>query len=123
MIDGWEPKKSADTSLPRFTWWDRKGREEWVQHEFDAPRKVSSTKVYWFDDGPLKGGCRVPKSWKVLYRDPGGNWQPVKARGEYGVEPDKYNAVAFEPVETTGVRLQVQLRPDYSGGILEWRTE
>jgi len=123
MIDGWEPKKSADTSLPRFTWWDRKGSEEWVQHEFETPRKVSAAKVYWFDDGPLNGGCRVPQSWKLLYRDAAGKWQPVQAKGSYGVEPDKYNTVSFEPVETTAVRLQVQLRPKYSSGILEWRTE
>jgi hypothetical protein len=123
LLDGWEPAKSADTGLPRFTWWDRKGSEEWVQHDFTTPRKVSATRVYWFDDRPIKGGCAVPQSWKLLYKDASGRWQPVKAKVAYGVEADRYNAVEFEPVETTALRLQVQLQPNYSGGILEWRVD
>jgi len=42
MNDQIEPKDSADTSIPRFTWWDHKGAEEWVQYDFDKPRRVSS---------------------------------------------------------------------------------
>jgi hypothetical protein len=31
--------------------------------------------------------------------------------------------MSFDAVETTGLRLEVQLRPDFSGGILEWKVE
>jgi hypothetical protein len=41
--------------------------------------------------------------------------------GSYGVAKDKFNAVTFKPVTTTGLRLEVQLQPKVSGGILEWR--
>ena len=51
----------------------------------------------------------------------GGTWKPVKAAGAYGVAPDSFNEVTFEPVTTDALRLEVQLQPGFSGGILEWR--
>jgi hypothetical protein len=123
LNDGKEPASSNDQGIPRFTWWDHKGSGEWVAYDFEKPRKVSKASVYWFDDRPTGGGCRVPASWKILYKDAAGNWQPVKAKGPFGVGADRYNAVEFDPVETTGLRLEAQLRKDYSGGILEWRVE
>ena len=124
LVDGKEPQDSGDQGVPRFTWWDHKGGTEWVQHDFEKPRKLSRSRVYWFDDGGRGGGCRVPASYKVLYREgASGEWKPVKAKGPYDVAMDRYNAVEFEPVEAAAVRLQVQLQKGYSGGILEWRVE
>ena len=123
LNDGIEPKSSNDPSVPRFTWWPRKGGTEWVAVDFESPRKVSKARVYWFDDRATGGGCRVPASWKILYRDGAGNWQPVKTKSAGGVEMNVYNAVEFEPVETTGTRLEAQLQKDYSAGILEWQVE
>jgi hypothetical protein len=121
MIDGLEPKTSDDHSIPRFTWWDHRGTREWVQYDFAQPRRVSGVDVYWFDDTGA-GACRVPRSWQLLYRD-GERWLPVAGVAEYGTKPDTFNHVTFEPVQTTGLRLQVQLQPEFSGGILEWRIE
>jgi hypothetical protein len=39
------------------------------------------------------------------------------------VQANRYNAVEFEPVKTTGLRLEAKLQPNYSGGILEWKVE
>jgi hypothetical protein len=36
---------------------------------------------------------------------------------------DHFNRVAFAPVETKALRLEVQLQPGWSGGILEWKVE
>ena len=36
---------------------------------------------------------------------------------------DKFNQATFDPVETTALRLEVQLLPDVSGGILEWQVK
>jgi len=47
----------------------------------------------------------------------------VSASAPYGVEKDKFNRVPFEPVTTKQLRLVVQLQPEFSGGILEWRVE
>lgn len=125
LADGIEPKASNDQSIPRFTWWDHRGTDEWVQWDFKRPTKVSSTQIYWFDDTGA-GQCRVPASWEVQYRDKAdGAWKPVKlAQGNaYGVERDRYNKVTFDPVEAVAVRVAVKLRPNVSGGILEWKLD
>jgi hypothetical protein len=119
LNDGILPKSSIDHDVPRFTWWDHKGTTEWVAYEFDKPVPLSKAEVYWFDDTG-KGGCRVPKSWRLLWRD-GDEWKPVEAGSAYGVEKDKFNAVSFKPVTTKAIRLEVELQPGFSGGILEWR--
>src|SRR5207247_10049124 len=79
LSDGIAGKGAGDLSIPRFTWWDRRGTQEWVQYEFKQPATVAAVKVSWFDDTSLGGGCAAPKSWQVLYRD-GEQWKPVKTR-------------------------------------------
>jgi hypothetical protein len=119
MVDGTLPKSSSDHSIPRFTWWDRRGSVEWAQLEWKAPQTLSAVEVYWFDDTG-RGHCRPPASWRLLWRD-GAEWKPVAARGEYGVAIDAFNAVEFEPVATSALRIEVELQPELSAGILEWR--
>ncbi|MGA2865709.1 MAG: beta-L-arabinofuranosidase domain-containing protein [Verrucomicrobiota bacterium] len=121
MIDGLEPKNSNDHSIPRFTWWDHRGSPEWVQYDFAKPRRVSAVEVYWFDDTG-DGSCRVPASWKLLYKA-GQDWKPVEDASQYSTRLDTYNRVNFKPVQTTALRLEVQLQPDFSGGILEWKVK
>jgi len=55
-----------------------------------------------------------------LYRR-AGEWTPVETAGEYGVAKDRFNEVHFKPIQTDALRLEVKLRPNCSGGILEWR--
>ncbi|MCH8119354.1 MAG: glycoside hydrolase family 127 protein [Planctomycetes bacterium] len=119
LSDKLVPRNSNDHSIPRFTWWGHKGTTEWVQYDFKQPRKVSGASVYWFDDTG-GGGCRIPKSWRLLYKD-GDQWQQVSNAGDYGLEKNKFNNVKFDPVQTSSLRLEVQLQPDFSGGILEWQ--
>lgn len=119
MIDNIEPKNSHDGSIPRFTWWDHRGTTEWVEYGFASPRKVSFVAVYWFDDQP-NGGCRAPQSWKLFYRV-GEGWVPVDGATQFTTQLDKYNRVTFKPVETTGLRIEAQLQPTFSAGILEWK--
>jgi hypothetical protein len=116
LIDQRQPKSSNDQSIPRFTWWDHRGTAEWVQYDFAKPRKVSALEVYWFDDTGT-GSCRVPKSWKVLFKR-GGNWQPAAGASGYETKTDTFNRVAFTPTEALGLRIEAQLQPDFSGGIL-----
>jgi len=119
-----EPSDSCDHNVPRFTWWDHRGTSEWVEYRFDQARKVSAVEVYWFDDGRIQRHCRVPKSWKLLYRA-GDQWKPVTGPSDYGTKLDQYNRVTFDSVETTGLRIEVQLDAEgpWSGGILEWKVE
>ncbi len=115
LSDGLMPKHSNDQGIPRFTWWPRKGGTEWVQYDFKEPREVSRCKVYWFDDEP-GGGCRIPQSWRLLYKD-GQEFRPVRSATEYGTAEDRFNAVEFEQVTTSVLRLEVHLKPDFSGGV------
>jgi hypothetical protein len=117
LHDQVEPKSSDDQSIRRFTWWPRQGSEEWVRYDFASPAKVSWCEVYWFQDN---GGCRLPESWKVQYRD-GEAWKDVEAIGEYPVKANGYNRATFKPVTTGGLRVVVKPKENYSGGILEWR--
>jgi flagellar motor protein MotB len=116
--DGAEPANSHDQSIPRMTWWPHKGTQEWVQYEFTQPRKISTVAVYWFDDLP-GGGCSVPQAWRVLYRQ-GNEWREVANPKASPIGKDKFNQMAFDAVETTALRLEVDLKPQFSGGILEW---
>jgi len=115
------PRSSNDHSIQRMTFWPHKGTKEWVQYDFEKPREISGAAVYFFDDTGV-GGCRVPKSWRLLYKD-GGNFKQVPKASGYGVEKDKFNSLKFRPVQTSALRLEVQLQQDFSGGILEWRVD
>ena len=120
--DGAAPEKSSDSSRPRFSFWDHKGTTEWVQLDFPAPAEVSTARVFWFADRPAKGGCDLPQSWRLLYRE-GEEWKPVDRPGAYDLDPDRFNEVKFSPVTTAALRIEVRLRPDWSAGICEWQVE
>jgi hypothetical protein len=119
--DGLVPKSSGDGDIPRFTWWDHRGTKEWIEWGLPKVRTVSAVEVYWFDDTG-RGQCRVPQSWKLFYRV-GEAWKPVENASALGTKPDTFNRVTFKPVECNGVKIEVQLQPDFSGGILEWKLE
>ncbi len=121
LCDGLEPQNSNDQDIPRFTWWDHRGSAEWVQYDFEAAKKISGAEIYWFDDTGT-GQCRVPASWRMLYKS-GDVWVPVGVAGNYPVNKDEWSRIEFPAVETTAVRLEAQLQPNYSGGVLEWKLE
>jgi len=77
--------------------------------------------VYWFDDTGI-GACRVPAEWRLLWRD-GNEWKPVKLLKDerYGTILDQFDKVSFEPLTTRELRLEVKLKPGFSGGVLKWR--
>jgi DUF1680 family protein len=119
IADDIGPANSGDQKVARHTFWPRKGTLEWLQADFEQPREVSGVAVYWFDDRDSDGLCRVPASWRVLYRD-GDQWKPVATSDEFTSERDQFNSVTFEAVKTDALRLEIQLQKDYSAGVLEW---
>ncbi|MCL2346926.1 MAG: glycoside hydrolase family 127 protein, partial [Planctomycetaceae bacterium] len=122
-FDGQEPKDSNDQSIPRMTWWDHKGSDEWLELAFEKPQTLGKLGVYWFDDGKTGGGCRVPESWTLSYKK-GNDWVPVTiTSGKYSVDLDKSNECGFEKITTGGLRLNVKLQKGFSGGILEVKPE
>ncbi|MXX35779.1 MAG: glycoside hydrolase family 127 protein [Gemmatimonadetes bacterium] len=104
--DGREPINSADQSHRFFRMRPPVGERAWLEYEFEAPVRVSSSRVYFFDD---KRFCNFPESWRVLWRD-GGEWRPVAADGAFTVAEDEWSTIEFEPVVTRGMRLEVEPR-------------
>lgn len=78
--------------------------------------------VYWWDERRIQAHCRVPQSWRLLYQS-GDTWKTVTGASAYGTEMDRFNRVTFDAVETKAIRIEAQLQPDWSGGILEWKVE
>jgi hypothetical protein len=118
VADQEDPTSSSDASS-FYDWLPKRGTQEWLQYDFPAVTKVSSVDVYWFDE-PGRGPIKLPASWHLLYKD-GEQWKPVETSDSYGVAPDRYNHVRFQPVTTSGLRLEVQLQPDKSAGVSEWK--
>jgi len=69
--------------------------------------------VYWFDDTG-RGACHLPESWRVLYRNAAGRFVPVSNKTAYGLKKDTFNKVAFEPVTTDAIQLEIKLQKDWS---------
>jgi hypothetical protein len=113
------PKDENDRSVPYTHWWPKKASTEWLSYEFPAEATVQTCTVYWFDDAPW-GGCRVPKSWRILYQDAQGQWQPVKDADHYPTTRGAACTVNFSPVKTKALRLEVTQPDDFSSGVFEW---
>ena len=113
------PKSSHDTETSLFLWPGRKGTREWVQYDFPAPKKVWSAEVYWAQDDYLVHQWKLPKSWRVFYRD-GDDWREV-AKGNYSLLADQDSKVVFEPVTTSALRVEAQLDDKATARIFEWR--
>ncbi|MBN2137096.1 MAG: hypothetical protein JW720_04765 [Sedimentisphaerales bacterium] len=112
-----EPLNSGQK--PNHSFWDRKGQTEWAEVNFTSPLQISRISVYWFDDKPT-GGCAVPQSWRLFYRADA-EWRPVRALTEYAVAKNAWNPLRFEPVQTKGLRIELQSRPGQGSGIQRLR--
>lgn len=120
--DGLTPKDENDRMAPYYHWWPQEGTTEWIAYEFEQPEEISSTTIYWYDDAPW-GGCRIPQSWKIYYKDASGNWQPVANTSSYGIAKGEPNTVRFTPVKTSAVKLEVVQPEKNSAGLFEWAVE
>ncbi len=118
--DGIEPNTSHDHPGALCHWWPHKNTEEWAQYTWKQPLKVEGVKVYWFEDEPSGGACRLPVSWKIEYLE-GGEWKAVDAKTDYTVKKDQWCNVSFAPVTTTALRLKLQLQAEWAAGVQEWR--
>jgi hypothetical protein len=114
----WPWRGVNPTRLPRFTWRPRQDTTEWITFKLGGQRTVSETHVYWVDDG-AGGECRPPASWRVLWKS-GELWKPVVARGKAGADRRGWDSLAFDPIETAELKLEVKLRDDCSAGVFEW---
>jgi DUF1680 family protein len=118
VADQEEPTSSTDaTSF--YDWLPKRGSQEWIQYDFTKPTAVSSVDVYWFQESGNRQ-IKLPASWRLLYKN-GSEWKPVETSDSYGTAADRYNHVTIRPVSTSGLRLELQLQPNKSAGISEWK--
>jgi uncharacterized protein len=117
--DLFDPDSSAGHAFPYLHWWPRKGTTEWVQYEFPGPVPVSTVEVYWYDD-TATGECRLPASWKVMFRE-GGAWKPVSPQASAPPVKDRFTVLSFTPVTTDALRLEITSREGFAAGIHEWK--
>ena len=113
------PKDGTDRSMPYYHWWPKQGVTEWIAYEFPEASTVQSSTVYWYDDGPW-GGCRVPKAWRIFFKNDNGEWQPVSGADKYPTTKGTACTVNFEPVKTKAIKIEIDLPSDNSAGLFEW---
>lgn len=113
------PLNATDGFAPNFDYWPHKGTAEWAQLDFKNAAKVSESTVLWFDDTG-SGECRLPATWRLLYRDEAGAWKPVEGVSTYPVSKSKPVRVEFTPITTGAMRLELQLPEGFSAGMWEW---
>jgi uncharacterized protein len=118
--DQWNPINSHDTSKPYFYWWLKVGCPVTLAYLFPKESEVSSASVYWMQMEHYDGNFDVPASWSLQYLK-NDKWVSVETIEKYGVSPDCYNTVHFKPVKTTKIQITANLKPNCSGGVLEWR--
>ncbi|MCC8118862.1 MAG: glycoside hydrolase family 127 protein [Bacteroidales bacterium] len=116
------PKDEFDRSMPYFHTWPSQGETYWMTYEFPEASQVQSSTVYWFDDGPW-GGCRVPKNWKLYYKNNSGDWAEVPNADKYATVKGAANTVNFDPITTTAMKLEFTEPDDNSTGIFEWEVK
>ena len=96
--------------------------EELIVNEIPEVKEVSSSSVYWYDDAPW-GGCRIPKAWKIYFKDDSGEWKEVNNITKYEVKKGEENKVHFAPVKTGAVKLEVVQPNNASSGVFEWNVK
>lgn len=122
LNDGLVPQNATDGFAPNFDFWPHKGTTEWVQYQFPKAERIQAIRASWFDDTG-SGECRLPVSWRVLYKTGQGDWQPVNNTSDYLIRKRDPVRLTFEPVTTSALRLEMQLPKDFSAGLYEWEVE
>jgi hypothetical protein len=113
------PADGNDRSIPYTHWWPKNNSTEWLSYTFKEPATISTSTVYWFDDSPW-GGCRVPKAWKLYYKNDAGEWEEVKNPSGYPSEKGVACTVNFDPVKTSAMKLEIVQPEKHSCGVFEW---
>lgn len=113
------PQDAHDNDVPYYHWWPKNNTTEWISYTFEEEAEVSGASVMWYDDQPW-GGCTVPQSWNIQYKNHSGNWIDVNNTTDYALDKGVRNTVKFSPVTTKELRLEVVLSSEKSSGLYEW---
>lgn len=121
--DGEAPVEMLRDPSKFYHWFPKRNTTEWISYEFEEPQSVSQCSVYFLDDSSIKGGCRAPENWRILYRDAEGKWREVEAKTPYETLPNAENKIRFSPINTNALKLEVKISRAGSCGIWEWQVK
>ena len=133
MSDGAVPADASDRSVGYFPLEPlAEGADaHWLQYDFPEATFVRSASVHWVDDAPW-GDVRLPRKWRLRYRDTSGHWHSVGFNAVRLADPDaevyptrkgEASTAAFDPVEATAIRLEISPAPGAKAGVAEWSVE
>lgn len=112
--DGFTPANSGDNSRGAYGNWSGEANfntYNWVQYEWTLAKTLTSTSVYWWDNG---GGIRQPTDSYLEYWN-GSSW----VRGSnIGKDLNSWNSVKLT-MQTS--RIRIYMKSVTATGILEWR--
>ncbi len=112
--DDYDPNNSSDKTRGAYGNWNGENNYNtynWVQYEWNIAQAITSTAVYWWDDGQ---GIEQPTDAYVEYWD-GISW--IKA-GNIGTNLNQYNTLVLN-IRTS--MLRVYMKSTMATGILEWK--
>jgi hypothetical protein len=118
LTDQLLPGRRYDLTIPVFRWWPKRGTREWIEYDFGGEKTISRVDLYWFED-THEGGCRLPSEWTLLYQKDG-RWKSVEGNSLAGTDSASHEVMEFSPVQTDGLRLEVELTAGFSAGLYEW---
>ena len=112
--DGIYPTSSNDSQDIRWGDWPETGTQ-WTELDWSQPITTNGSSVYFLDDG---GGVRLPASWTIQYWN-GSAFADVPNPGTYPIADSTFNAVTFDPVTTS--KLRVVLNSGLASvGVIQW---
>jgi hypothetical protein len=114
--NGIYPIQSSDDNdlTPYWGTWPETG-QQWMELDWSQPVTTNGSSVYFADDG---GGLRLPASWTVQYWN-GSAWTDVSNASAYPAADNTFNAVTFDQVTTTKLRVLMQSGQG-SVGAIQW---
>lgn len=133
VSDGAVPADASDRSVGYFPLEPlAEGADaHWLQYDFPEATFVRSASIHWVDDAPW-GDVRLPRKWRLRYRDTSGHWHAVGFNAVRLADPDaevyptrkgEASTAAFDPVEATAIRLEISPAPGVKAGVAEWSVE
>ncbi len=125
IYDLYDPQNSGDKGTGAFGNWMGNGGTvglwNWVQYNFHDIMTISTSEVYWWNDGQ---GITLPDSSYLSYWDSSSGSFKIIPSTTCGKKSgcilfDQYNEINFNPVVTDKIRLNF-IGYEKAQGILEW---
>jgi DUF1680 family protein len=110
------PAASREVEHGAWNSWPSHDRQ-WLDLQWSEPVSTDRVEIYWAVDGK---SVALPRAARLLYWD-GTTYVPVKTRRKFDLASDRFDMLAFTPVHTSRVRLEIDPANGKSVGLLRWR--